>query len=231
MKKRKDLTITTPSVWSKSLHHNEINKNVKNVKNLNISILKNVPYLINGLFKENIRNKYFLPKNEVLTLINVNKKNKYIKGYDLLEKILDKLDKLNEIKYFLIFGNGTNEIPFHKYKNLIFLNFGLVKYSEMHNLYSMSDITLLPSRQETFSQIVSESLAFNIPVITFDYAAQVELFKHKVNGYKANSFDTNDFVKGIFYFYQKKNHQVKKIKILPYSKNDYYKINLKKIYD
>ena len=123
-----------------------------------------------------------------------------------MHDILLKLDETNKIFYFIVFGNGTEILKYNSYKNLIFYNFGNVDFLKMSEIYSIADLTLLPSRQETFSQVVSESICFNVPVIVFDETAPKEQISHKQNGYIAKSFNVNDFLKGFQYFYNKRKY-------------------------
>tara|TARA_Y100000389_G_scaffold87623_1_gene84132 strand:+ start:3740 stop:4924 length:1185 start_codon:yes stop_codon:yes gene_type:complete len=221
IKKKKDIIFTTPGRWSNNFYNNLlINK---------IILLPNVPNLINSSINKSIKEKLFIPKKIILTSINLNRKNEYVKGYDILKKILFKLDKLNETFYFVVYGTGTNILPYSLYKNLIFYDFKNVDFFKMSEIYSISDITLLPSRQETYSQVVSESINLDIPVVIFDNSAPKEQVDHKLNGYIANSFDVNDFIKGYLYFcnkkklkMNKKQNKLNQIKLI---------VNLSKIYD
>ena len=111
-----------------------------------------MPNLTNVNKHKNLRKKLFIPRNEILTLINLNRKNNFIKGYDILNDILLKLDETNKIFYFIVFGNGTEILKYNSYKNLIFYNFN-VDFLKMSEIYSIADLTLLPSRQETFLKL------------------------------------------------------------------------------
>lgn len=225
LKKKNNIIFTTPALWSKNLFKNTLISN-KIIK------LPNEPYLVYPSFRNINKIKSYLPnlpKKEILTSINLNKNNDFIKGYDILRKIFLKLDKLNKTMYFIVYGSGTNILPYYLYKNLIFYNFGNVDFFKMSKIYSMTDITLLPSRQETYSQVVSESITFDIPVIIFNNSAPKEQVNHKKNGYIAKSFDVNDYIKGYLFFYNKKNLKIKKkYKKLSRSKT---LTNLLKIYD
>ena len=232
LKKKKNLTITTPSLWT----HTQF---AKKLKNTNIKIIPNdgrlitkkkIKHISDKNEKIYLRNKYNLPVDEFIGLINFDQKNVNIKGYDLLNKILTKLNKLDKIKYLMIFGKGTEELDFKKFSNLIFLNLGFVDYNVMSEIYRLGDITLLPSRQETYSQIVSESIDMNVPVVTFDNSGQVELYNHKINGYKAKAFDCNDFIKGILYFYNKKTNSLFK-KNINYNKLNRLNKLIRNLYD
>jgi glycosyltransferase involved in cell wall biosynthesis len=67
----------------------------------------------------------------------------------------------------------------------------------MSLVYNAADITLIPSKMESFGQVASESLACGTPVVCFNIGGLVDIIDHKENGYIANRFDIEDFTKGI----------------------------------
>lgn len=67
----------------------------------------------------------------------------------------------------------------------------------MKAMYSASDVVAVPSRNESFGQVASEAMACSRPVVCFDACGLKDIVDHKVNGYLAQSFDTEDFANGI----------------------------------
>ena len=55
----------------------------------------------------------------------------------------------------------------------------IVDENEMAGIYSLSDVLLVPSRQESFGYIVSEALACHIPVVAFAIGSILDQIQHK----------------------------------------------------
>jgi glycosyltransferase involved in cell wall biosynthesis len=55
----------------------------------------------------------------------------------------------------------------------------------------------MPSRSENLPNTIIESLACGTPVVAFRVGGIPDLIDHKVNGYLAEPFDTEDLARGI----------------------------------
>lgn len=64
-------------------------------------------------------------------------------------------------------------------------------------LYSAADVMVVPSLQENLSNTIMESLACGTPVVAFDVGGNPDLIDHKINGYLARSYSTEDLANGI----------------------------------
>jgi len=67
----------------------------------------------------------------------------------------------------------------------------------MAALYSAADLTLVPSFQESFGQMASESLACETPVVAFRCSGLLDIVDHGTNGYLAAPFDAADLAYGV----------------------------------
>ncbi|NQV02863.1 MAG: glycosyltransferase, partial [Bacteroidia bacterium] len=76
--------------------------------------------------------------------------------------------------------------------------FGHVRNDKMLvDLYSAADVTVLPSLQEAFGQMATESMACGTPVVAFDGTGLTDIVEHKKNGYLASRADITDLAIGI----------------------------------
>lgn len=117
------------------------------------------------------------------------------KGFDLLRDALNQIQTpKNEIELH-IFGNHE-EITIQGF-NII--SHGFLKLEEVQKLYSKANVTVIPSRYESFCQVALESLIAQTPVVSFDASGTKDIVKHFKNGYLARAFDTKDFANGIDY--------------------------------
>ncbi len=227
---RDNIIFTVPSNWSKQKFIKTLKKYNTNNKQLpKIFIIGNVVDFKKNAKYSNLEDLKLIPKKEFKCLIHFEKRNNYVKAYDYLFKLLSKINNSSQFKYFIIFGNNSHNFPFKKFNNLIFYDFGFVENNQIDELYKLSNVFILTSRQETFSQLTADSIVNKTPVVAFDCSGHRELIIHKKNGFLAKKFSIDDLIKGINYF---KNKKLKYISNLQhYSKKHYYKNFLNKIYD
>ena len=73
-------------------------------------------------------------------------------------------------------------------------------------LYSAIDVLVVPSRKEAFGQTASESMACATPVVAFGATGLLDIVDHKVNGYLAKPFESEDLANGIEYLLNAPNY-------------------------
>ena len=132
--------------------------------------------------------------------------SEYHKGFDLLVEALKNLNgEVNDMQ-LAIFGQTAPKV----YPKLGFdLNFMGHFYDEISLclLYSAADILVVPSRLEAFGQTASESMACATPVVAFGTSGLLDIVDHKVNGYLAKPFETEDLANGIKYVLNASNYE------------------------
>lgn len=106
--------------------------------------------------------------------------------------------KEKEKKMLLMAGGGRqyrkNVLPVNT------IRFPFIESSEMlSRIYSAADVTVLPSKYETFSLVTAESMLCGTPVAAFNASALPELINHKKDGYLAEPYSPEDLAKGIEY--------------------------------
>lgn len=67
-------------------------------------------------------------------------------------------------------------------QHIVFTDF--IKYEELYKYYSVSDLLILPSREEVWGLVINEAMACRLPVIvTKEAGASVDLIEEGKNGY------------------------------------------------
>ena len=118
------------------------------------------------------------------------------KGGDLLEGVLEELAQRHFDGDILVFGDQESaKICSHGFR-LIRLG-SVCDDTQLAEIYSLGDVFLFPSREETFGQTASEALACGTPVVGFRAAGQASVFRHKEHGYQARPFSVSDMANGV----------------------------------
>jgi glycosyltransferase involved in cell wall biosynthesis len=80
------------------------------------------------------------------------------------------------------------------------INLGLIKDDNfLAGVYSAADITIVPSRSESFGQVAAESLSCGTPVAAFNTSGLKDIIDHKETGYLADYLDIADLARGVEY--------------------------------
>lgn len=123
-----------------------------------------------------------------------------IKGFvNLLSalKILEAQGHTNDFE-LVVFGVDKSElemdlrIPIHY---VGYVNNG----QELASLYNLASVMVVPSLTEVFGQTASEALACGTPVVAFQCTGIQEIIDHKVNGYLARPYESEDLASGILW--------------------------------
>ena len=189
---KKDMTILGLSRWI-----NECSKNsalLKDKKHINLPnpIDTNI---FKPFDKEKARDLWNLPKNKKLVLFGAMSATSDInKGFKELSEALNKLID-NNIE-LVVYGSSKpkqpQDFPFNAYYlGHVYDDVSLVV------LYNAVDVMVVPSLQESFPQTASEAMSCGIPVVAFGHTGLMDIVDHKINGYLAQPFNTDDLAHGI----------------------------------
>lgn len=64
-------------------------------------------------------------------------------------------------------------------------------------MYNVADVMIVPSLQENLANSIVESLSCGVPVVAFDIGGNKDMIDHKINGYLAKAYQTDDLAFGI----------------------------------
>jgi len=74
-------------------------------------------------------------------------------------------------------------------------------------LYNISDVVVVPSRQENLPQMATEAHACGVPVVAFNTTGLPDIVSHEETGYLAQPFDTADLSHGIKWILEDENRR------------------------
>lgn len=154
--------------------------------------------------KAKLRNEYKINQEKIIITFGAvgGIKNKF-KGVDFVIKALNILSKNKELIEKVeinVFGGSkedTNELDDIGFK---VNKYGYINSQDkLAEIYSISDIFISPSLEESFGQTIAESIYCGNIAIAFDNTGASEIIEHKKNGYLAKYKDLKDLVKGIIW--------------------------------
>lgn len=156
------------------------------------------------LDKSMARKALAIQSSKKILLIGASRIKDTYKGYDILIKVLQELNKDD---YFLVVFGASNENDIKDF-GFEYIRLGyLYDTVSMRLVYSAADVFLCTSIQEAFGKTVAESMACGTPVVCFDSSGPGEIVEHCISGYKARAFDVDDMVSGIHKVCFTKNYQ------------------------
>ena len=189
----KNTIFVSPSEWLLEMASNSKVLNGKDIRNIAHGVDLNIFFKR----KNNInRSKFELPDNKRIILFLIDDFSRRNKGAYILKEALKCINEKSEL-FLLVIGHGS-EIFNQDYIDMKKMSF--VESSEtLAEIYSVIDLTVLPSKYESFSLAAGESMACGTPVVAFNAAGQKERIDHKKNGYLAEPYSHESFARGIEY--------------------------------
>lgn len=165
-----------------------------NIKRYRFTSLSNDEIINNSSLTNNIdelKNKLHLNYKKILLFVGQFIKRK---GIDILLESFSKLPS-DGIGLVIIGGEPIDEYIeiMNKYnlKNIHFYTF--MNKKEMDDYFRISNLFILPTREDIWGLVVNEALSYGVPVITTDRCnAGLELIKNDYNGYIVKSNDIDE---------------------------------------
>ncbi len=177
-----------------------------------ISYKKNHIFFMNFVAENNIFNKDNYKKNnydsyKILTVGKYEERKNFFLLVDAISDIFNKNCKI-KISVSIIGENSKSShnnykkklIKYIKKKKLseIFFFYENIKYENMPEFYSSSDLFVLPAYAEPASYSILEALSHGCPVICSSECGTKSYVKHNVNGYIFKNNSKSDLIKYIY---------------------------------
>ena len=156
--------------------------------------------------KEAARAAYNLPQDKHLILFSafsatIDKR----KGNQFLVLALEKMSQAGwgSKTELVIIGASKPESPPDMEMKVHYMGHMHDEISQVL-LYSAADVVVAPSMQENLSNTVMESLACGTPVVAFNIGGMPDMINHRINGYLATPFESDDLADGIMWVLESK---------------------------
>ncbi|PTN34155.1 FkbM family methyltransferase [Desulfonatronum sp. SC1] len=152
-----------------------------------------------------IRKSLQVPKDAFVILFGADSVTNARKGFVYLLRALEHVKTQFPSEHIALatFGNHAQAAVQH----LGFPTFAfdyVDKESELALVYSMADVTVIPSLEDNLPNVVLESLACGTPVVGFDVGGIPDMVEHLVNGYLSPVGDENGLAGGMRWIMEQK---------------------------
>ena len=118
------------------------------------------------------------------------------KGWDLLQPALARIASERTGVNSVIFGQSEPVNPPNLGLPLHWMGH-ITDEATLALLYSAADVMIVPSRQENLPQSGTEAQACGCPVVAFNCTGLPDVVEHRVTGYLAMPYDSDDLANGI----------------------------------
>ncbi len=130
----------------------------------------------------------------------VNAATDKIKGFANLLSAMKILEQNGHADDFELIVFGADESELNMDVTIPIHTVGYVgNTKELVSLYNLASVMVVPSLTEVFGQTASEAMACGIPVVAFRCTGIQEVVDHKLNGYLAEPYESEDLAKGILW--------------------------------
>ncbi len=189
-----DLTVVAPSRWLA-----DCARSSSLLRDARVEVIPNG--LDSGIFypgdRELARSLFGLPMERKVILFGaVWAYSDPNKGFHLLKQALEALSKVSPNLLTVVFGSddfaGLPEL------DMPVISLGSIDDDQkLAAIYSAADVFVVPSIQEAFCQTATEAMACGTPVVAFRATGLLDVIEHKISGYLAQPYDTEDLAHGI----------------------------------
>lgn len=197
-----DITIVTPSLWLANC--------VKRSTLLSSFPVHVIPYglptdIYRPYSQSQIRHSLQIPKDVFVILFGAESVANARKGFVHLLKALEHLKTQHSRDQIALatFGSHAQATIQHLHLPTFIFDY-MDKESELAMVYSMADVTVIPSLEDNLPNVVLESLACGTPVVGFDVGGIPDMVEHQINGYIATVGDNKKLADGMRWVMEQK---------------------------
>jgi len=153
--------------------------------------------------KESLRHKYNIPLNKFVVIRIGNYHD--VKGVKYFIQAIKKLSNYNNQITALSVGdiNTSKQLNITKILNIDNLKF-IPFISNIHEIYQLADLLVVPSLGEGLSNVILESLSFGVPVIATTVGGNNDVITNGYNGYLIPPRDSFSICNSILKLYHNK---------------------------
>jgi len=135
-----------------------------------------------------------LDAKKIVVLVGAQNVMDFYKGFDLLVDALNSIDRHDvQLCSFGRTSPDCQEKLGSDHTSLGFLNDNI----SLRLAYSAADVFVAPSRMDAFGKTIAEAMACGTPVVCFDATGPKDIVDHKINGYLAKPYSSEDLANGI----------------------------------
>jgi glycosyltransferase involved in cell wall biosynthesis len=141
------------------------------------------------------RREFGLPLDKIIIFLASHSVSDPRKGFDLMRETISAMHRAGAGKDVLVVTAGLHEPP--KFE-LDAVHVGYVADREkLSKLYSASDVTALPYREDNLPNVLLESIACGVPVCAYDVGGMPDVIVPGFNGCLVKPYDTEEFGRAI----------------------------------
>lgn len=193
MVEKSRLVIVTPSRWMKGMVSESPIFYDKEVRCIPNGVDTHIFY---PLDRATARSRLGIPMSNNVILFVASQLHDPQKGYPYFMEAIAKLNLPKKETVVLTMGGGR--LPADGLSGFPIKALGYISdEAKMAEVYSAVDVQVMPSLQESQSNVVLECLACGTPVVCFDTSGPRDMVRHQNNGYLARWKDTDDLAVGI----------------------------------
>ena len=152
-------------------------------------------------------NKFNKKDNQILTLLTIGRYAIKKKGFDLVEKVAQELEKITDFKWIII-GRDTTKLLENEYvkKNLDKFEVhdqieneeeAYFPSSELIQYYKRSDVFVNLARVEGSPIVLIDAIASNLPIVSFNTRGGDELVIEGINGFIIDNFNFRKYAEKV----------------------------------
>ena len=189
-----DITVVTPSRWlAQCVVQSSILDNARVV-----TIPNGIPtHIFKPYNRDEVRESLQIPRDAKVILFGAESIANNRKGFVYLLEALKRYREPSGQKVILVtFGLLDPTIALDSPYPLVQLG-RIDDEAHLASIYSMADVTVIPSLEDNLPNVVLESMSSGTPVLGFNIGGIPDMIDHLSTGYVARARDVDDLMNGI----------------------------------